>query len=88
MTLTTSHGILQSVKAVQHFKCQKLRNSSRALYVKLCNALALFNLTAPTTLFSALINLLLIPEDSICGGADFGNDGRDVDADLDGCDDS
>ena len=46
-----------------------------------------FNLAASTTLFSALINLLLIPEDSLCGGADFGNDGRDVDADVDGCDD-
>ena len=44
-----------------------------------------FNLAASTTLFSAL---LLIPEDSLCGGADFGNDGRDVDADVDGgCDD-
>ena len=47
----------------------------------------MFNLAASTTLFSALIHLLLIPEDSLCGGADFGNDGRDVDADVDGCDD-
>ena len=47
----------------------------------------MFNLAASTTLFSALIHLLLIPKDSLCGGADFGNDGRDVDADVDGCDD-